>query len=202
MKPFKFALILAALFSFQAQAADFVYAPKNCEFKVNYPEQPSLAEACNPEDPKDCYEVSNFIQVLAMDSSIRINSTCNNAEPGMLERYNGDVMEYTLGTMAKQRVDEFETGFNDHGIAKQAVVLGNQKVTEESEGVYMAQLWIGKRSVFTIEGQITGVASAEADRIFSSIFQSIRHESWDDAKGDMDEPAVNKQEKPAKEAGE
>ena len=179
MKPYKLALVFAFLLSLPASAADFVYAPQNCEFKVTYPEHPSIAEACNPEDPKDCYEVSNFIQVLAADSSVRINSTCNNAEPGMLERYSGDVMQYTLGTMAKQQVDEYETGFNDHGIAKQAVVLGNKKQPDGSEGVYMAQLWIGKKSVFTIEGQITGTASAEADAIFSAIFKSIRHESWE-----------------------
>lgn len=179
MKRLKFLFILVFLFATPGSAADYVYTPTNCEFKMTYPEQPSIAQACNPENPKDCYEASNFTRVLAMDSSVRINTTCNNAEPGMLERYSGDVMQYTLGTMAHKKVDEYESGFNDHGIAKQAVVLGNQKLDDGTEQVYMAQIWIGKKSVFTIEGQVTGNASPEADAIFSEIFKSIRHESWD-----------------------
>ncbi len=199
MKRFNLLFILAVFLATPAFAADYVYAPKNCEFKITYPEQPSIAQACNPENAKDCYEASNFVRVLAMDSSVRINTTCNNAEPGMLERYSGDVMQYTLGTMAKQKVDEYESGFNDHGVAKQAVVLGNQKQEDGTEQVYMAQLWIGKKSVFTIEGQVTGTASPEADAIFSEIFKSIRHESWDTDKQAAPDVKTDKKEEKSKD---
>lgn len=199
MKRLKLLFIVTALFATPALAAEYIYAPANCEFKITYPEQPSIAQACNPENAKDCYEASNFVRVLAMDSSVRINTTCNNAEPGMLERYSGDVMQYTLGTMAKPKVDEYEAGFNDHGITKQAVVLGNKKLEDGTEQVYMAQLWIGKKSVFTIEGQVTGTASPEADAIFSDIFKSIRHESWDKAPESVENSDKKSEQKKSEE---
>jgi hypothetical protein len=174
-------LALALLgFTWPTQAADYVYIPKDCEFRLTYPEEPSTAEACNPDNPLQCHQVSNFTRVYALDSSVRINTTCNPAETGMLTRYSSEVMQYTLQTMAKPRVDEFETGFNDHNIAKQAVLLGNKKLPDGTERVFMAQLWIGKKSVFTIEGEVSGASSAEADLLFSNILKSVRHESWDE----------------------
>lgn len=173
---------LSALLMAQALpaiAADFVYTPQECEFRITYPEEPSVATACNPDDMKECYETSSFIQVFGVDSSIRISTTCNNAEEGMMERYSGDVMQFTLGTMASQHISDYETGFNDHGVAKQAVLLGHREEEGRGEQIYMAQLWIGKKSVFTVEGHITGSTAPEADHIFSTIFKSIRHVSQD-----------------------
>jgi hypothetical protein len=116
-----------------------------------------------------------------MDTSIRINTTCNAAEPGMLEKYSGEVMKFTLQTMAKDNTDDYQTGFNDHGIAKQAVLLGNKKMPDGTERLYMAQIWIGKTSVFTIEGEVmAGTEANETDIVFGNIFKSIRPESWDD----------------------
>jgi hypothetical protein len=163
-----------------AMAEDFVYIPKDCEFRLTYPEAPSTASACNPENPTQCHQVSTFTKIYAMDTSIRVTTTCNAAEPGMLEKYSGDVMQFTLESMAKNNVDDYQTGFNDHGIAKQAVLLGNKKMPDGSERLYMAQIWIGKKSVFTIEGEV--LASPEekqTDIIFGDIYKSIRPEAWD-----------------------
>jgi hypothetical protein len=172
------ALMLLAV---PAMAEDVIYAPKDCEFRITYPEAPSTASACNPDNPKQCHQVSTFTKIYAMDTSIRINTTCNAAEPGMLEKYSGEVMKFTLQTMAKDNTDDYQTGFNDHGIAKQAVLLGNKKMPDGTERLYMAQIWIGKTSVFTIEGEVmAGTEANETDIVFGNIFKSIRPESWDD----------------------
>lgn len=189
-------MTMMIIFGLPAFAADYVYIPKDCEFRLTYPEEPSTAEACNPDNPLQCHQVSNFTRVYALDSSVRINTTCNAAEKDMLTRYSGDVMQYTLQTMATPHVDEFETGFNDHNIAKQAVILGNKKLPDGTERIYMAQLWIGKKSVFTIEGEVTGASSPEADALLSTILKSIRHESWDKA-DETEKPAESAESKDA-----
>jgi hypothetical protein len=177
--PFLTLMLLAA----PVMAEDFVYAPKDCEFRVTYPEQPSTASACNPDNAKQCHQVSTFTKIYAMDTSIRITTTCNAAEPGMLEKYSGDVMKFTLETMAKENVDDYQTGFNDHAIAKQAVLLGNKKMPDGTERLYMAQIGIGKTSVFTIEGEVmAGPETNDTDIVFGNIFKSIRPEAWDNEK--------------------
>lgn len=163
----------------------FDYAPEGCEFIITFPEEPSSARACNPEDAKDCYMVGQFMRIYAMDSALRISSTCNRAEDGMLERYSGEVMEFTLKSMSRNKTDDPQTGYNDLGFAKQAILLGGRIGEDGSENVYMAQIWIGKDSVMTVEGEVTGADNPEADQLFSTIMGSIRHVSQtveDDAK--------------------
>lgn len=174
--------------------AEETYRAPDCEFSIVFPETPSVAQACNPTREDECHYVATFTKVYALDSAINIKTTCNKAEDGMLERYSGDVMRFTLETMAKSQADEYETGFNDHGIAKQAILLGSQKTEGGQEKIYMAQLWIGKKSVFTVEGSVTG-SNGEADMLFSTILKSIRHETWDKTK----QIPENKEEKSEKE---
>lgn len=158
-----------------AMAQDVTYAPNGCEFAVDYPEAPSAAQACNADNPDQCYEVARFNRVYSLDSALKITSTCNPAEPGMLERYSGEVMTFTLGTVAKGRADKPETSFADYGFAKQAILLGGRTLQDGTESVFIAHLWIGKKSVLTIEGEVTGIENPEADQLLTKIMQSVRH---------------------------
>ena len=180
------------LFRSPATARAFDYAPEGCEFIITFPEEPSSARACNPEDPKDCYMVGQFMRIYAMDSALRISSTCNRAEDGMLERYSGEVMEFTLKSMSRNKADDPQTGYNDLGFAKQAILLGGRVDEDGSENVYMAQIWIGKDSVMTVEGEVTGADNPDADQLFSTIMGSIRHKSQTET---TDQPPENKEEK-------
>jgi hypothetical protein len=183
-------LILLFVLFLAVPAHAFEHTPEYCEFHMTFPEAPSTAKACNPEDDRDCYHATRFTRVYALDSALNINATCNKAEENMLERYSGEVMTFTLQTMSKGKVDDPHVGFNDHGIAKQAVLIGGRTAEDGSETVYMAQIWIGKESIFTIEGEVTGAANAEADALLGDIMGSIRHKSWAVA---TDQP-VEKQE--------
>lgn len=162
-------------------AADMTYIPEGCEFRMTLPEAPSTAEACNPDNPKECYRTGRFTRVYALDSVLKISTTCNNAEQGMMDRYSGEVMAFTLKTMSKGKVDEPESGYQEFAYAKQALIMGGKKLDDGAETLYMAQLWIGKKSVFTVEGEVTGAANDEADALFTAIMASIRHESLDQA---------------------
>lgn len=171
-----------------AYAADYTFAPEGCEFRMDFPEEPLIARTCSPKDKNKCHTVARFNQVYDLESGIYITVTCNDAEPGMMERYSGDVMQYTMGAMAKKYIDEesSQTAFQDIGTAKQALIMGSKKQPDGHEDIFMGQLWIGKKSVFSIEGQITGKAPPEADTLFAHTMKSVRPVT-------MDKPA----EKPA-----
>lgn len=174
-----FAGMTVILLSFAVSAADYVHAPAGCDFRIDFPEAPATGERCNPENPKDCYAVFTFNKIFAIDSGISVTATCNKAEKGMLQRYSGEVMQYTLETMAKNNATDYETGFADHGDAKAATLLGSRSMPDGTDKIYMAQLWISENSVLTIQAEITGPQTPETDTMFIGIMKSIRLAAWD-----------------------
>ncbi len=198
--------MLLGLATAPAIAADYTFAPKGCEFAMTFPEQPTSAERCDPAAPTQCTHSSVFVKVYGMDSSMRVTATCSPAEDNMLKRYSGDVMRFTLESMAKGNAKTYETGFNDLGTAKQAILLGSTPNDHDGEDVYMAQLWIGEKSVLTIEGVLTGVQTPDSDSTFTGIMKSIHatpvkaaEKATPDAEktdeSSKDEPFENKEEK-------
>lgn len=157
-----------------AHAADYTYAPAGCEFQMVFPEEPLTQTRCKADEPEKCTTLSTYNRVLDIDSAIRITASCNKAEDGMLERYSGEVMEFTLAAMAKDSIDDYETSFVDHGDAKEAMVLGGRDGDENGPGkIYMAHLWIGKNSILTVEGEVTGSGAGDADAAFIAIMKTI-----------------------------
>jgi hypothetical protein len=161
------------LAGFSAHAEDKVFTQPGCEFQMTFPEIPASSQICNPNKPKECHHVAVFNKVYALDSAMRITVTCTSAEPGMLERYDQEALQYTLAAIAKPHLDDDgNTGYQDLGAAKQAMIMGSHKMGDGTETIYMAQLWIGKKSVYTIEGEITGSQVPEADTLFAHIMKS------------------------------
>lgn len=174
MKWFKFAWPLLVLLAVPAQAAPFVYAPEHCEFTITFPSEPFVGLKCNPENPKQCHETVSFTKVFDVTASLNLSVVCNPAEDKMYERYSGDVMKTTLIAMAgRGRLDEFETGFNDMKDAKMAYILGYGKKGEQ-DLIYNGQLWIGQKSVFSLEADIVGEYVDGADAMFAEILQSVQ----------------------------
>ena len=178
-----------------AIAADYTFAPNGCEFAMNFPEQPTSAERCDPAAPTQCTHSSVFVKVYGMDSSMRITATCSPAEDDMLKRYSGDVMRFTLESMAKGNAKTYETGFNDLGTAKQAILLGSTPNDHDGEDVYMAQLWIGEKSVLTVEGVLTGVQTPDSDSTFTEIMKSIKRATAEAPAAKADEESEKKDKK-------
>ena len=196
MKNFKwipaFAGMTMLLFSaLPATAADYAYAPEGCEFRMELPGEPSLSRKCSPDNPEICRDMTGYTKVFGMDATVNINITCNPAPPNMYEQYNGDVMQATMeAMMGKDQLADYQTGYQEFDVAKEAVLLGMGK-TGNNDRVFVAQLWIGQKSVFTVEAELIGQKTDEADKMFADILHSIRHESWpkDGAAAVPDKPA-------------
>ena len=181
MKTFAALVASLILLSAPAHAAEYTYAPDGCEFHMTFPEQPADSKACDAANPQSCHRVSTYTKIYDVTTGMRINVTCAPATPSMMEKYSGEVMQYTLGALARDRVDkeQAQTAFEDLGTAKQAILMGAKKQEDGTESVYMSELWIGKKSVLTVEGEMTGPANQDADTLFAHIMKSVRQEGKD-----------------------
>ncbi len=182
-----------------AMADEFVYAPDNCEFQITFPSEPHKAQRCDSEDPTNCHEVTNFTNVFGLDATVDIRVTCNKAEDKMYERYSGDVMKTTLeAIVGKNKLGDFESHYQETEHAKQAVLIGSG-LSGNSNKIYMAQLWIGKTSVFTLEAELIGGPLEEADAMFAEILRSatlkeVKAEAAEEVESSDDADKENKEE--------
>ncbi|NCC21664.1 MAG: hypothetical protein EOM26_04280 [Alphaproteobacteria bacterium] len=177
------ALLFAALFvptsaHAEEKNAGHTWSPEVCDFAVTFPEAPYASRKC--PDGRRCYEASNFTKVFGMHSTVNFRVTCNKAEPGMFERYDGGSMKAVLRGMADANgLANSNAGFQEYDDAKVASLTGTGQVGR-TPMIYAAQLWIGESSVFTIEGELIGEDAGPADALFSDVISSIRRkdEKW------------------------
>ncbi len=153
------------------------FSPEGCEFTVMFPEEPYKTKRCDPVEPdKNCSEVTSFTKVFGMDATVDYHVTCIPADPSMYDKYDDNVMRTALIAMAKPaNLDKSETGFGELKEAKMAVLLGSGKTDNKKDDlIYTAQLWIGHKSVFTLEGELRGKYVAEADQMFADILKTAK----------------------------
>lgn len=200
MKWLKFVFPLL-LVTAPAAAEPFTYSPGNCEFTITFPSEPFVGQKCNPENPDQCHEVVSFTKVFDVKASLNLSVICNPAEDKMYERYSGDVMKTTLIAMAgRGKLEESETGFNEYPEYKMAYILGYGKKADQ-DLIYNGQLWIGKKSVFSMEADIAGDYVDGADAMFAEILHSVKLKTPPAAEK-TPEKAEDKTEKEHKKAKE
>ena len=174
MKWLTFTLPLLMLLAAPAQAEPYVYAPEHCEFTITFPSEPFVGRKCSPDNPQQCHETISFTKVFDVTASLNMTVACNPAEDKMYDRYSGDIMKTTLIAMAgRGKLDEFETGFNDMKDAKMAYILGYGKKGDQ-DLIYNGQLWIGQKSVFSLEADVVGDYVDGADAMFAEILQTVQ----------------------------
>ncbi len=199
MKSLKYILALLVFVSSPALAEPFTYSPEGCEFTITFPSAPYETKKCNPDDPKQCHNVVTFTKVFDLSATLNLSVVCNPAEKDMFERYSGDVMKTTLIAMAgRGKLEEFETGYDEKPGVKMANLLGYGKKSDQ-DLIYNGQLWIGKKSMFSLEADITGDYVTGADEMFAQILQSVTFKEWQKNPPAKDQ-STEKEEKPADDA--
>lgn len=152
-----------------AQAQTF---PQTCEFAMDFPSAPTVAEACDDEDT--CYQEYSFTHVFNMQATVNITARCNPVTPAMVDRYTGDVMQATLKAVTKDTVVEtFDTFYSEHDTHKLAGLVGEGQ-SGMLPSLFIAQLWIGKTSALAVEAELIGEPSEKADTMFGDILRSIK----------------------------
>ncbi len=191
------ALCVLLLISTPALAAPFTYAPDHCDFKITFPEKPFIEEKCTGADKKSCDEVVTYTQ---MDdaSSVNFRITCLKQDPKELQAYTPENLKTTLDEMVK------EAGL--HAFAQDSALTKNGTRTSvelatgkrnDRDVIYTGQIWIGKTSILSLEGEMLGPQDKKVDEVYSNILKSIK------GKGEPDElpaekPATKTPAKPVK----
>lgn len=171
------------------------YSPPPCEFSVTFPDEPYKRQECGDESKKEtCVEKISYTQVYEMASTVNFRLSCNPIGAEVIENYSKEVMEATLKAMTKDTVVKtFESSSREEEGYKQAGLVGEGK-SGTMPTIYIAQLWIGKKSAMSVEAEMIGEPNKEADKLFSDILKSVRYTAGDTAAAPKPEPEDAKPE--------
>ncbi len=158
----------------QTFAQNYEYGPDFCEFRVAFPEEPAPTKRCDNNGGR-CYDLVSYTKVFDLSSTVNFRVICNPADKETIDFYTEDVMKRTLQAMTKRSlVDTFDTNYREEEDYKQAGLVGEGKISQGASSVYLAQLWVGKHSIFSIEGELIGEQHKDADKLFRDILVSVR----------------------------
>ncbi len=167
--------IFFLLFSANARAESYTYAPENCDFTITFPEKPYVEKKCSGE--KDCAEVVTFTKVLDIGSSVNFRVTCISLAEKELAKYTPEVMKATLSEMLKQtNLEPYNIDAEEKDGYKRAgsVSIGARN---DQEILHAGQLWVGKKSLFTMEGEMLGASSDKLNQLFADILKTVQAKS-------------------------
>jgi hypothetical protein len=181
------------------------YSPPHCEFAVTFPSAPYTSRRCDDEnDSNKCYDLISFTQVYDMESTVNFRVTCNPIDTSVYEYYSAEVMEATLRAMTNRSVVKtFDTSFRTEDGFKQAGLVGEGK-SGTLPTIYIAQLWIGRGSAFSVEAEMIGESHEKADILLSEILKSVHYLTDEEKKAknaDAKEEKAEAKEKLEKESG-
>ncbi len=154
---------------------EVTYSPDVCEFSITFPDAPYTARRCEDEEKERCYDLVSYTQVYELSSTVNFRVICNPVDENLYNDYSAQVMEATLRAMTKNSVvDEYNSDFREEEGYKQAGLAGTGRAGR-APTIYIAQLWIGKQSAFSVEAELIGNAHETADKLFSDILKTVHY---------------------------
>lgn len=172
----KYFLLFCTVASLAApsMAEPFTYGPDTCEFQTTFPEKPFIQKKCAPSTETNstaCTEVVTFTKALGADASTDFRVTCQAISDKEREQYTSAILEETLKKMSKDKgLEVYSSHAEDKGIYHTATALS----LSERDGkplMYSSQLWVGKKSMFTVESEIIGNKNPEIEKVFADILK-------------------------------
>ena len=166
--------LLAMTSTARADKKSYEYSPAPCEFTVSFPEEPQPIQKCDTGG-KRCYDQLSYTQVFELSATVNFRVICNPADKATIDYYTPAVMQRTLEAMTKRAtvaVSDFETSAREAETYRQAGLVGESKIAGEPT-IYLAQLWVGKKSIFSVEGELIGESYKEAEELFRDILRSV-----------------------------
>jgi len=155
--------------------AGFTYSPDHCEFEVIFPDEAYTSRRCEDAEKTKCYDLVSYTQVFELSSTVNFRVICNPVDKSLYDDYSAEVMSATLRAMTKNSiVEEYKSAYREAEGYKQAGLVGEGK-TGRTSTIYIAQLWIGKQSAFSVEAELIGEQENKADALFSSIMKTVRY---------------------------
>lgn len=169
-----FVFLTFVILTSAAQAGEpSTYSPDFCEFTATFPEEPYTSRKCEDDTENRCYDLVSYTQVFDLDTTVNFRVICNKISEEVHANYSGQIMEATLKAMTEDTVVKtFNTSFREEENFKQAGLVGEGKVGR-TPTIYIAQLWIGKKSALSVQAELIGDSAEAADQLFSDVLRSI-----------------------------
>ncbi len=167
------ACLLSAFAPNTAMAKPFTYAPEHCDTQITFPEEPLIENRCMTKgDQKECSDVVTFKKIFIPDGSVNARVTCVAYDKKELDSYTPEVVEETLKRLlGEQNMEAYDvTSDNTDGIRRStSLSVGSQ---DSVPYVYTGQIWIGEKSMFTLEISMKGAKNDQVDKLFAEILSS------------------------------
>lgn len=164
-------LVLAA----QPVTPPFTYAPETCEFQITFPEKPFIENKCTQNTKTattDCVEVVTFTKAVGIDSSTHFRVTCNKLDSEAVKTYTPEIIEETVSQLAKSNhLIPYDIKSDESNGYKNASILSLSERDGKSL-IYNAQIWIGKKSMFTLEAEMLGASNEDIQSTFADILRN------------------------------
>jgi hypothetical protein len=154
-----------------AFAAPYTYGPDNCEFQITFPEKPFIEKKCG-QSVTDCAEVATYTKAVGTDSSTNFRVSCNPLSAAEVEKYTTDIIQETLNQLVKSNN---LTPYNSQTSDKDGYKSASTISLSERDGkplIYNGQIWIGKKSMFTVEAEMLGSKNEDVEKAFVSIMRN------------------------------
>ncbi len=171
-----------------------VYSPEYCSFSAQFPEEPFIGKKCETEAEESCYNLISYTKVFeALSASINFEIICNPSTPEFFTQFTEDVMKRTVKEMTKDAVVEsYEVMTREDVNYRQASLVGQGK-KGLYDTIYIVQIWLTEGSIMSVQAEMSGEQSEEADELFAKILGSI---GYADKSGDA------KAKEPPKNSGQ
>lgn len=154
-------------------AQETTYSPDYCEFSITFPGEPYHVRRCEKDNPGSCYNLVSYTQVYELSTTVNFRVICNPASEDIYAHYDENVMKATLRAMTKKSVvDEYQTSFREEERYKQAGLVGEGQAGKW-QTLFIAQLWVGKASIFSVEAELIGEPFEAPDKLFADILKSV-----------------------------
>ena len=153
-------------------AEPYTYAPDNCEFQVTFPEKPFIEKKCG-QTANDCAEVATFTKAIGSESSTNFRVSCNPIAADEIKKYTPDIIEETLKQLVKSNN---LTPYNSQSSDADGYKSASSIALSERNGkplIYNGQIWIGKKSMFTVEAEMAGDSNSEVEKVFVGIMKNM-----------------------------
>ena len=169
-------LLIAALLltSTPAMADSYTYKPDSCDFNTVFPEKPFIEMKCSKDKPEDCEEVATFTQTIDT-SALNFRLSCRKADAKDLALLKPEDLKTRLSGMVKEAgLTPFKSDSAlMEGNIKTAIALATGR-RYDRDVIYTGQMWLGKASIFTMEGEMTGPENKKINDVYTEIMRSVK----------------------------
>ncbi len=177
-----------------------IYKPDYCDFFAEFPTEPLKGRRCETDDDSKCYDLVSFTKVFGLSSTVRFDIICNPADEQLFAEYTPEVMKKTVIEMTKGNVlESYEPQVQEEKNYRLAGIIGRGRAGM-GDTIFVAQLWVGKKSIMAVEAEMMGEQTPEADDLFASILKTIGYDESPEEKAEREKAEKEEAEKQKAEA--